>query len=133
MAHDSAGLPGGDLPQRLFEGRIVRPKSQRMPVGCGRGRPLVESLVEPPQQGPGIPRITPLPGHLPGRQQGLGQSSEVRERLERDPQWASGQGQGHRRFFVTDDPEPFQQVAERFLGRTIRTEACILGSRGGES
>ena len=59
-------------------------------------------------------------------------AAEVRERLERDPQRASGQGQGHRRFFVTDDPEPFQQVAERFLGRTIRTEACILGSRGGD-
>ncbi len=58
-------------------------------------------------------------------------ASEVRERLEREPELAAGpspDGAKHR-FFVTDVPDPFQKVAERFLGRRIRTEACILGSR----
>ena len=58
-------------------------------------------------------------------------ASEVRERLQREPGLAAGpsaDGARHR-FFVTDVPDAFQKVAERFLGRPIRTEACILGSR----
>ncbi len=58
-------------------------------------------------------------------------AGEVRERLQREPGLAAGPSPGgvKHRFFVTDVPGPFQQVAERFLGRPIRTETCILGSR----
>ena len=82
------------------------------------------------------PLLTETIGQVMGRSVQLIDSaestaSEVRERLEREPGLAaqpSPDGAKHR-FFVTDVPQPFQEVAERFLGRPILTEACILGSR----
>ncbi len=58
-------------------------------------------------------------------------ASEVYERLQREPQLAAERppGGAEQRFFVTDIPDPFQTVAERFLGRPIRAETCILESR----
>ena len=83
------------------------------------------------------PLLTETLGQVMGRSVRLVDSaestaSEVRKRLEerarpRRPTIAE-EGAKHR-FFVTDVPEPFQVVAERFLGRPIRTEACTLGSR----
>jgi glutamate racemase len=49
-------------------------------------------------------------------------AGDVHDRLRGDPSLAGGKvadADGHR-FFVTDVPEPFQVVAERFLGRRIR-------------
>lgn len=48
-------------------------------------------------------------------------AAEVRQRLEREPALAAaGNEPMPPRFCVTDDPGPFQQVAERFLGRPIQ-------------
>jgi glutamate racemase len=45
---------------------------------------------------------------------------EVRERLAREPALAAAAGaHAAHRFFVTDAPEPFRDVAERFLGRPV--------------
>jgi glutamate racemase len=33
---------------------------------------------------------------------------------------------GEHRFFVTDDPAPFQDVAQRFLGSSLAIELCRL-------
>jgi glutamate racemase len=46
---------------------------------------------------------------------------EIQARLEADPELAAGSGAGKaaHHFYVTDVPRPFQQVAERFLGRAI--------------
>lgn len=48
-------------------------------------------------------------------------AAEVRERLVNDPDLAAPPDPGIRehRFFVTDDPGPFVNVAERFLGRAL--------------
>ena len=47
-------------------------------------------------------------------------ADEVRSRLQENGGLASGKraGEAEHRFYVTDMPEPFQAVAERFLGRT---------------
>jgi glutamate racemase len=47
-------------------------------------------------------------------------ANEVRSRLHDNGGLASGKmaGETEHRFYVTDMPEPFQAVAERFLGRT---------------
>ena len=48
-------------------------------------------------------------------------AQEVRERLADDSGLAAAPAGGvEHQFFVTDAPEPFQAVAERFLGRSIR-------------
>jgi len=48
-------------------------------------------------------------------------AGQVRERLRDDPSLAgAGSGVDPHRFYVTDAPEPFQAVAERFLGRPIQ-------------
>lgn len=47
---------------------------------------------------------------------------EVRARLDAEPQLAAppgGLAVGKRRFFVTDAPAPFLEIAERFLGRRL--------------
>jgi glutamate racemase len=48
-------------------------------------------------------------------------AEEVRHRLDEDPALAAATdgGSNEHHFFVTDVPEPFQQVAERFLGRPV--------------
>jgi glutamate racemase len=48
-------------------------------------------------------------------------SEEVRERLARDRELAASDGphEVEHHYYVTDAPDPFQAVAERFLGRTI--------------
>jgi glutamate racemase len=47
-------------------------------------------------------------------------ASEVRERLDRrDPPAAAVTKRVEHHFYVTDAPEPFQKVAERFLGRSL--------------
>lgn len=49
-------------------------------------------------------------------------TAEVRARLDRGPGIAAPPGsEPDYRFYVTDDPEPFQAVAERFLGRPVRS------------
>jgi glutamate racemase len=51
-------------------------------------------------------------------------AAEVRRRIGDD---GAGSGDAEHRFFVTDMPEPFQAVAERFLGRTgLRLERADL-------
>ncbi len=45
-------------------------------------------------------------------------AGEVRHRLDEAPDQATSTAAEHH-FFVTDAPEPFQKVAERFLGRPI--------------
>jgi glutamate racemase len=49
-------------------------------------------------------------------------AAEVGERLGDDPDLAAGEGRGApvNHFFVTDAPEPFLAVAERFLGGPVR-------------
>jgi glutamate racemase len=48
-------------------------------------------------------------------------AEEVRERMRREPGLAAGDGEAPRhRFYVTDAPEPFTAVAQRFLGEPIR-------------
>ncbi len=53
-------------------------------------------------------------------------AEEVRRRLHDEPALArpggggGARGGGEHHFYVTDAPEPFQVVAERFLGRPIR-------------
>jgi glutamate racemase len=47
-------------------------------------------------------------------------AAEVRDRLSRDPALLAPPGENQAsQFFVTDAPAVFQQVAERFLGRTV--------------
>jgi glutamate racemase len=49
-------------------------------------------------------------------------TAEVRSRLDTDPGLASPAGaEPDYHFYVTDDPEPFLTVAERFLGRPVRS------------
>jgi len=49
-------------------------------------------------------------------------AAEVREHLKTDMAAEAGEGTGRveHHFFVTDAPAPFQAVAERFLGRSLR-------------
>jgi glutamate racemase len=52
-------------------------------------------------------------------------AAEARRHLEEEPELAvepGTSGEPAHRFFVTDAPEPFQHVAERFLGRPIELE-----------
>ncbi len=64
-------------------------------------------------------------------------TAEVREQLEPTPSGGEEQSaaRGDRiehHFFVTDVPEPFQRVAERFLGRPIRRlERARIDTEGG--
>jgi len=44
---------------------------------------------------------------------------EVREELEREGMLRAGGGEPEREFYVTDDPEKFRSVGERFLGQGI--------------
>jgi len=48
-------------------------------------------------------------------------AADARVRLGHDPDLGSGRelDPDHHRFFVTDEPDPFRQVAERFFGRPI--------------
>lgn len=54
-------------------------------------------------------------------------SEQVRQHLAQDGELGKSEA-GHleHRFYVTDDPAPFQEVAERFLGRPIRLERAQL-------
>ena len=53
--------------------------------------------------------------------------AEVREQLGEPPATPAGAPEHH--FYVTDVPVPFQQVAERFLGRRIeRLERVETGA-----
>ena len=47
-------------------------------------------------------------------------AAEARDLLESEPSLAAQAKTPEHHFYVTDAPEPFQVVAERFLGRTIR-------------
>ena len=50
-------------------------------------------------------------------------AQEVDRRLRDEPELAAPRAEtrdGEHHFYVTDAPEPFQVVAERFLGRPIR-------------
>jgi glutamate racemase len=108
------GWTDGDITQRVAESYLEpfkRAEVDALVLGCTH-YPLLRGVI----------------GEVMGREVVLVDSAEsvareVGRKLHDEPALAGpgdDHGRGEHHFYVTDAPEPFQVVAERFLGRPIR-------------
>jgi glutamate racemase len=106
------GWTDDDVAERVAERYLAPFREERVDVlvlGCTH-YPLLRDVIAR-VVGPGVELVDSAEAV----------AADVRRRLEREPELAAGRAAGRdlHRFYVTDAPEPFQAVAERFLGRSV--------------